>query len=94
MDGPPRVVVTPRKLLLSTVALIRLVVVHEPAHALVLPDWGFTADTTLGFWPEKLTPYVCYGASFRAGGVKGIRSASTGLAWAARARILEARRRG
>ena len=66
VDDPLRVVVTARTLLLSVVALIGLVVVHELALALVLPDWGSTADTTLGFWPEKLTPYVCYGAELRA----------------------------
>ena len=53
-------VLAPRVLLGSLLALVALVLLHELSHALALPGFGLTPATTLGFWPQKFTPYVDY----------------------------------
>ena len=34
--------------------------IHELCHAIALPSAGLSSSTTLGFWPQTLTPYVSY----------------------------------
>ena len=58
--GPVQVVIAPWTLLGAFAALVALVVAHELAHAVVLPRGGLTSATTLGFWPQTVTPYVSY----------------------------------
>ncbi|NLE99743.1 MAG: DUF3267 domain-containing protein [Anaerolineales bacterium] len=55
-----QIVLSPKTLLVSIAALAALAVVHELVHAAVLPRCGWTSATTVGFWPQKLTPYVSY----------------------------------
>ena len=54
------VTLSPVTLLLSLGALGALIAVHEILHALALPGLGRTPATIVGFWPEKITPYVTY----------------------------------
>ncbi len=60
IEGPTQMVITPRTVLLSILILLALVMAHEAAHAVTLPRGGLTLKTTIGFWPERLTPYVSY----------------------------------
>lgn len=59
-DEAVQFVMTPATLLYSLAALVVLVVVHELAHMLVLPRFGSTPATVVGFWPSKFTPYVSF----------------------------------
>jgi hypothetical protein len=60
VDAPVEVVVSPWSLLGALAAVFGLVVAHELAHAAVLPRFGLTPATTLGFWLQTVTPYVSY----------------------------------
>ena len=60
IDGTTQIFLTPWTLLGSLAGLLALVVAHELAHAVVLPRGGLTSATTLGFWPQTVTPYVSY----------------------------------
>ena len=42
------------------VAFAAMLFVHELLHAVALPAASFGAATTVGFWPNTLTPYVSY----------------------------------
>lgn len=53
-------VITPTTLLVGVFALAALATVHELAHAAALPGFGLSSATVVGFWPQKLTPYVSY----------------------------------
>ncbi len=60
LEGNAQIVVTPSTLLTSLALVAALVLVHELLHVAALPQCGFTSGTVVGFWPEKLAPYVAY----------------------------------
>jgi hypothetical protein len=60
MDAEVRVAVTPAVALEYLLVFAALVLAHELAHAVSLPQGGRSASTTLGFWPRVLTPYVSH----------------------------------
>ena len=60
VEDAGQVIITPVTVLVSIVAFVALVIAHEAAHAVILPRGELALRTTIGFWPEKLTPYVSY----------------------------------
>ena len=55
-----QIVFTPGTLLSSIAAFVGLIVGHEMVHLVALPKCGLTSATVVGFWPQKVTPYVSH----------------------------------
>lgn len=60
IEEPVQIVFTPGTLLGSIAAFIGLIVGHEMVHLVALPRCGLTSATVVGFWPQKVTPYVSH----------------------------------
>lgn len=59
-DGELLLVITPASAVSCMLLFVVLVIAHELLHAVSLPRAGRGTATTLGFWPQAVTPYVSY----------------------------------
>jgi hypothetical protein len=60
IEDPVQIVLTLGTLLGLIAAFMGLIVGHEVVHLVALPKYGLTSETVVGFWPQKVTPYVSH----------------------------------